>query len=218
MKQLHTVRLFWKQYAYKVVLEDKINKANVATHWMSARSLRRWFFDKNISNKLVWDTDWSTFYKGLDTRSNVRIYLKTAKDYEAVLNAFAQYIVEASKPFHESHIDLMKANASMRIQPKLLYGKFRYAVIFRQYLNVAEAEELTAWVKNSLNFENTQAVKWALNPWGTGYNNAQWCSPRLYLRDESDLILIRLAWEEKIKQILVILLQHEVDGNNLEIP
>lgn len=217
MKQTYTTQLFWKQYAYKVVLRDKINKQTLGLHWMSPRVLRRWFLDNKIANKLVWDTDWDAFFKGQDSQCSVRIYLKTAVDYDFVIKSFNQHVVETSKPYNESHIDLLKSNASVRIKPKLIYGKFRYVVVFRSYLGQEDTDKLSDWVEHSLDLQNTDAVKWMLYSWGT--NDVTWYhSPRLYLRDESDVIMVRIAWEEKIKQILVVLLQHEVDGSNLEIP
>lgn len=208
MQKTYTTRLFFRRYAYKVVLEDVINKSHIGAHWMSPRIMRRWFFDSQIAYKLVWDTDWAAYFAGNDSRSRVRIYLDNERDYETVLSEFNKHVIQVSTPYHPSHIELMKSNALMRIQPKLVYGKFRYTIIFKTWLSPAIAEDLSAWVKNSLDYENKSAVKWVQT---LPMSNVWSYSPRLYLRDEADLIMVKLAWKDEIKQIQIIMLQSEAE-------
>jgi hypothetical protein len=209
MKKTFTTNLFYKQYAYKILLEDKINKQTINSHWMSSRHFRRWFYDNSMAHKLVWDTDWTAWYKGEDARSNVRIYLKNETDYNSVINAFKQHVVEITQPFHVSHIELMKSNASIRIKPRLIYGKFRYVIIFNQWLNDETAEAISSWITSSLDYENTNNIRFIpkRKPFIQQWAFAQ--SMRLYLRDETDLIMTKLAWQDEIKQIQLIFLQSE---------
>lgn len=209
MQQQFITKLFYRQYAYKIVIQDILNKNNLGLHWLAPKRLRKWFFEKDIPHKLIWRTDWDRYFKGEDSKATVHLYLENEQHCDMAITEYHKHVIAVAKPYHVSHIDLLKANASIRIQSRLIYGKYRYVVIFKQYLTKEAKDNLIYWIENSLDLENTNAIKCDIK--GIAGYLSFYYSPRLYLRDESDLIMVKMACRDEIQQITVILLNSEVE-------
>lgn len=220
MKQIYTTQLFWRKYAYRIQLQGYVDKATISNHLISTRKFRNWLKDHNIVKyKLACDIDWQEFYAGRSANAILRVYLENDNDFEKVLEAYNPFVVDTCAPYKKSHIDILKNNGSIKIRAKLLFNKYRYTVVFKYWLNEETAEGLENFVKNSLDSENAARVKFVAGQW-KDQNTGNWVrlysTTRLYLRDEEDLIMTKLAWSDEILRIEAVMLHSELDDNAVE--
>lgn len=114
-----------------------------------------------------------------------------------------------TEPYDLSHVDLLKNNTTIIIRDELIYRRFRYVVIFSRKWDES-IEDLSDWIKTTFleRKDDGSPIKWK----GRGWN------PRLYLSDESDLVLTKLSWGEKILKIAVVHTHNELEASGKTKP
>jgi hypothetical protein len=130
------------------------------------------------------------------------LFLRTKGEFDACVAEWSSYIESVTEPYDPSHVDLLKDNTTIVIRDELIYRRFRYVVVFTRQWNES-IEDLSDWVSTTFldRGDADPPVKWTARGW----------NPRLYLFDESDLVLTKLSWGEKIKNISVVHTRRELD-------
>ena len=119
---------------------------------------------------------------------------------QKVNKKYEKFITSVTEPHSDTHIDLLKADNHIVIREHLLYKKFRYVVNFRRTWHT-QITDIDEWVWD--NFSSLIAsgdIRWV----DSGYN------PRLYITNTEDLVLVKLTWGERIREITTIHLLSEV--------
>ena len=134
------------------------------------------------------------------------LFLRNKAEFDACLARWPESVDSVTEPYDPSHIDLLKDNTTVVIRDELIYRRFRYVVIFSRKWNES-IEDLSDWVKESFlsRNEDRSPIKWKENGW----------NPRLYLSDEGDLVLTKLSWGEKIRNIVVVRTHDELKASNV---
>jgi hypothetical protein len=131
------------------------------------------------------------------------LFLLNRAEFDACLARWPESVDSVTEPYDPSHVDVLKDNTTIIIRDELLYRRFRYVVVFSRRWDES-IEDLSDWVKESfLSREDESSIKWKENGW----------NPRLYLSDESDLVLTKLSWGEKIRNIVVIRTHDELKAS-----
>jgi hypothetical protein len=127
-------------------------------------------------------------------------YLKTREAYDSCIKKYKRYITSITAPHSDSHIELLNNNSNMIIRETLLYKKFRYVINFRRTWHTP-IDDIDDWVRNNYKTAIYDGdVKWV----ALGYN------PRLYVTNDEDLVLVKLTWGERIREITHIQLLNEL--------
>ena len=201
MQRFNTGRLFFGKYPYKIVL-SKTGKTDDPS-WLEGwtpKLCHKWIKQKNISHRVYTR---ATPRPHKCTAIFMSIFVETEAEFKKIISEFSENVASVTQPIEKSHIDVLKDNTNTIIRTSLLYKRFRYVVCFTKkyhYLQQLENDELHAWIAETF-LANTKEdeVKWDRFKWHQmGWN------PRLYLSDETDLVLVKLTWAERIRSITIV--------------
>ena len=203
MKTFHTSTLFYGKYPYRVRFfrQSSYGDHGYQTGW-TLHNCKEWLFNNSIDHKI-----YSTFrYKGRQKQPDTivkvlsSVFVKTKIDFDRLISRWPDYIESITDPYSADHIDLLKNNLSTVLRKKLIYNKYRYAVIFYHDHWNESLSDLKDWIKNHLNGnDSSEEVKFVDKSW----------NPRLYLNNNNDLVLTKLTWADKIKDVQVVRLYDE---------
>lgn len=107
--------------------------------------------------------------------------------------AHSSMIQFISEPASDLHRELLLNDVDIEIRPKLLYNRFRYKVILRTGWRKDEGEKVKRWIKEQFS-DREEGRKGDYLLMGT------WVLS-LYLKDEMDLTIVRLAIGDQIHKI-----------------
>lgn len=194
MKQLHTSRLYFGKYAYKIVFLRRSTLGDKDFHigW-TLSNCREFLTTNNITHKFYSRVRWHGKNKRTVT-TFASLFLENNNDYTKCINQWPENIEEVVTPYADNHVAVLQDNIKTVIREKLIYGKFRYVVNFKSFWN-EPIEDLDNWIKSNIidNSCTEYPAKWAMTGW----------NPRLYLTKEDDLILTKLTWHDSISNTIV---------------
>lgn len=189
MRINYTVKLFYKKYAYKILLETV------------TRPVARW--NKSSSKDLMYINEWCGLYISehdfriqhrwqkqikLETLWHQVIYVKDIKSKDLILQKFGSRVKEIWQPFDQSHEDSLDIKNLVEVRKDLLYKKYRYAVYFKY----DRQQMIYPWLENY--YKNNSLARVS--------GDLRW--PRLYLTEQDEITTIRLTWGDCIQYIKTI--------------
>ena len=121
------------------------------------------------------------------SRKSVRIYV-TGSDYQTVLDTWGDRVRMISTPFSAQAEAELLGGMILNLRDKLYWNRYRYAISF--YCHNGKKAGLAEWVKDCLP-RDTRAVRLGR---GTHF-------PILYVREESHMVLVKMAEPARIIQI-----------------
>ena len=125
--------------------------------------------------------------KWVRTRKSVRLYV-TGSNYQMVLDTWGPRVRMVSMPFSATAEAELLSGIILNLRDKLYWNRYRYAINF--YCKNGVKAGLSEWIKDCLSSDK-RAVR-------LGRGNH---FPILYLRDESDMVLVKMAEPARIIQI-----------------
>jgi hypothetical protein len=140
-----------------------------------------------------------TWPKWVRARKAVRIYV-TSSDYQTVLDTWGDRVRMVSMPFNDIAEAELLGGMIINLRDKLYWNRYRYAINF--YCKGGVKAGLVEWVQDCLPTDK-RAVRLGR---GTHF-------PILYLREESDMVLVRMVEPAKIIQITRAYTHSEVAAN-----
>jgi len=178
--QRWTTRLWYKRFTHAVDIECNEHMPVDPSKWCR----------KHLKGRSRTYSDYQrtgTWLKPVRTRKAVRIYV-TSSDYLTVLDTWGDRVRMVSTPFSAQAETELLSGVILNLRDKLYWNRYRYAINF--YCKGGVKAGLVEWVSDCLPSDK-KAVRLGR---GTHF-------PILYLRDESDMLLVRMAEPARIIQI-----------------
>lgn len=204
-KLVNTKKLFFSQYPYKVTL----NFIGIPTNKRHARFSETmndiWVWIKKTYNKTryeTWKKDWDI--RVSESYNIVHIYFRNYIHIEQFMARFNEYIEIYERPENNEQLELLKNEDKIIIRDSLYYNMFRWRVQCK-IKNFHDCDEISEW----------------LNEYG---ENAGWDSYKdwvftsssgsIYLKDEKQILLLRLGIGNKMKFVEKVILKSELEALN----
>ena len=205
MQHNYTSKLFFGYYPYKISLarSGEITEPDYHVGW-NVHNASVFLNTNGIKHRTYNQVTHSGKRQKLVT-VNSSLFLATKSDFDRCVVMWQQYIQSVTAPFKDEHVDVLKDNTEIIVRSSLLYKRFRYVVIFKRHWN-EDISDLVNWVTDSfVTIPSAHATaKWHENGW----------QPRLYLANDSDLLLTKLTYGERIRRITVICTFDELEQNS----
>jgi hypothetical protein len=179
IEQRWTTRLWYKRFTHAVdiVCDEHMDEDPVKWARRHLKGRSRTYTDYHYPR--TWSIQ--------RTRKSVRIYV-TGSDYHTVLDSWRDRVRMVSTPFSAQAETELLGGMMVNLRDKLYWNRYRYAINF--YCHNGKKAGLVEWIRDCLPTDK-QAVRLGR---GTHF-------PILYLRDESDMVLVKMAEPAKIIQI-----------------
>lgn len=204
MQRNHTSKLYFGKYPYKITLarSAKLGDPDFNIGWTVHNA--ECFFKANGIKYRMYNQVRHTGKRETLVTINSSIFLCTQVDFDRCMAEWSGYVQSVTSPFKATHVDLLKDRTEIVVRSTLLFKRFKYVVLFkREYRE--DMSDVTSWVTDNFNLmpSKTATAKW---------NGFSWW-PRLYLTNESDLMLTKLTYGERIRGITVICTFDELEQN-----
>lgn len=204
MKRNHTSKLYYGKYPYKIVLarSAKLGDPDFNSGWTVYNAEK--FLTNNCIDHRMYNQVFHTGKKETLVTTNSSLFLCTQADFDRCMGEWPAYVQSVTVPFKEEHVDILKDRTEIIVRSSLVYKRFKYIVVFkREYRD--DMVDVTNWINDSFNLypSKTATARWSNTSW--------W--PRLYLTNESDLMLTKLTYGERIKGITVVCTFDELEQN-----
>jgi len=112
------------------------------------------------------------------SRQSMSFYT-TREDQDLLLEEYQDRVLMVRQPFDDEAERLLISGVEINLRERLYYNRYRYSVRF--YCRNGSGTVLADWVKNTLGTDSRQLRL------GRGHH-----FPILYLRDESDMVMVRM--------------------------
>jgi hypothetical protein len=203
MKTFHTSTLFYGKYPYRVRFSRQASYGEYGYQkgW-TLYNCKEWLFNNSIDHKIYGTFRYKGRSKQPDTivKATASVFVKTKTSFDQLVSRWPDYVESVTEPYSSDHVDLLKNNLSIILRKKLIYNKYRYSVIFYHDHWNESLSSLKEWIDANLNERlSSNDVKFVDTSW----------NPRLYLNNDDDLVLTKLTWADKIKDIQVVRLYDE---------
>ena len=207
MEQGYTSKLFYGKYAYKILISrsSKIGDPDFHSGW-TVHNCQVWLKENNISHRMYNQVR----YKGKNRKEvkvKASLFLTSRQDYDACIMKFGSNVDAVISPYDDTHVDMLKDNTTIVVRSRYLYGKYKYVITFKRHWQQT-VDDIDGWISLNLSGTNAGGIppKWHPGGW----------NPRLYLTNDADLMLAKLTWGERIKNITVVCTYDELgvqEGN-----
>lgn len=212
MKKSYTSKLFYRRYAFRILFTKctTIGDPDYHKDW-TVHNCKEWLESNHIEHRMynkVRRTGRKNNPKTLVTVSS-SLFLKNKLDFDHAVSKWKGNVDSVTCPYDESHVDILIDNTTVLIRKKLIYNRFRYIVVFRRKWQES-IQDLEDWIVPTLIQQQDEGreIKWVSNSW----------TPRLYLSDESDLVLVKLSWGERIKCVTLVKTIDEIERSKTQKP
>lgn len=193
MKITYTQKLFYRKYAYKVILTCSLqgnrwyklnNQGNPPQEFMD---LTNWCDTHAANSYKIQRRYGGTSRKGYSTWYQ-HVYLSTQAQKDALVQAYGAQVQEICQPLDTDHLNILDSKNIVEVRKSLIYKKWSYAVYFKYQKNANLYEWLEALFKDS----ETSVLKG--NPW--------W--PTVYSTDILDVKQVEFSYLDDIKLVKTV--------------
>jgi hypothetical protein len=198
-KVRYTRRTYYSKYVAKI---ESVLSNNLLWYWAGTHfKISDIFSNHKPENAL------SPFFavrkRGRFYEKQSTIYFSKMEDADAFLNTFANFVQIAEIPACQEQEDLLKSDTKIRTRLSLYFSQYRYKIVFlRNNYNRTEAfKSVAEWVDAMFGERSERS-----------FFRFHQCEPTLFLSDHDDLVMVKLAWHELIKQIECIKLISEMEN------
>lgn len=133
--------------------------------------------------------------------TQITIYFENVDDGKEAIRYFNPRIVNCHFPIDEESTRILGNDKKIRLKKQLYFKKYSHKIRFgyRHFLPEDKREEIKAWVKDMFDVRSDDYMK----------NERVWFrhrqqEPTMFLRDEDDVTLVKLAWGEHFDEIETI--------------
>jgi hypothetical protein len=190
----HITHLFWGIYPYKVEIQS--------VHWNPPQSTKGYFeaYNKKIkalrNRCLKFMPKDKTCWKSTETYQSLYFYFNMLE----FISGNEKRIKTITEPENEKLVDFFNSTAKNTfIRLTLFHNKYRHCIRFKS-MNSIVRKEMDEWVEEMFGTQSGER---------SYYNNYGYYRV-LYLRDEIDIMLVRLAFSAQILKIQNIILRSEI--------
>tara|TARA_Y100001970_G_C14187391_1_gene833374 strand:- start:536 stop:1138 length:603 start_codon:yes stop_codon:yes gene_type:complete len=186
MQFKNTTKLFYGGFPYKLVLHHQgIDVDNWYSHMRktleSLRSLPKDSYRVRHMNSM-------------------QLFFKARKDLINVLDRDHKFAVEVHEPLNGKHFEHLMKNPNCITRTTLFWNKYRYKITF------SNSERFSAdWFKGFFSDRDPSRYRYgsslAKMIRAKGHYEYYWCNPVLYLAEHDDVMLCKLAMNDKILKI-----------------
>ena len=176
-EQRWTLRLWYGKYTHVADIRCGEDLATDPVKWARKNLKGR----HRIYSDYQYSGSWPKFDR---YRKRVRIYTSGA-DHQAVIDTWGDRVTMVSTPFNAAAEAELLSGITLNLREKLYWNCYRYSISF--YCKSGVKAELSTWIKNSIGIDK-KLVRLGR---GTFF-------PIMYLRDESDMIMVRMAEPARI--------------------
>lgn len=191
----YTSKLFYKKYAYKILVET-ITKPTARWnkhHSKDLLQINTWCESHICENNFKIQHRYQKDIKK-DTLWHQLIYVKDSHSKDLVLKKFGPRVQQIWQPLDSTHEQSLDIVNLVEVRKDLLYKTYRYAIYFKYDRQCTIFNWLEDYYKGNSHARVSGCHKW----------------PRLYLLDPTELTTIRLTWGEDIQYIKTVRLISEV--------
>lgn len=211
MRINHTSRLFYKKYPYRILFTRSalIGDPDYHKGW-TVHNCKTWLEDLGASYRIYSKVRHDKRRKPKADKVTViaSLFLTDKAIFETAVDKWKSNVDSITKPYDDAHVGVLKDNTTVVIRESYLYKKFKYIVTFRRHWK-EEITDIIDWAKSNFNGRSDgPAIKMSFFGW----------NPRLYLVDDSDLLLIKLTWGDRIRDITVICTHAELEASKNSKP
>lgn len=207
-KLLATKKLYYGTYPYKITLSfwnAKDKRGSRSRNAVVDLQSQVWdFFTRKYTFRRVdtWKKDWlfrisESYYKDC-------VYFKNHNDVEEFMATFNEYIESYERPESAEQLAALENEAKIVIKEQLYFNTFRWRLSCK-IKTMADSDEIHDWL-----------VDYGQNAGWKSYEDWVFTSSSgsIYLRDEKQIMLLRLLLGPKVKFVEKVLLKSEVDKLN----
>lgn len=186
MKVRYTHKLFYKKYAYKVVLSVQTPGT-------------RWFTSHTLAPEFQTVHDWCAQhapgahkikrrYKGgthQQSEWNQNVYLQTDTQKDALVKVQGAAVQEIWQPLDADHLQSLDVRNIIEVRKNLIYGKYAHVIYFKYDRD----QKTRPWLASILQESTTSVLK------------GQRAWPIVYSTNADDVHMIQLSYPERIDYI-----------------
>lgn len=200
-----TQKLYFKKFVYciKLSFQETGSSAKKFRGNPHIRSVKTLLEDSGVPHRTR--LDWHILSKKTISIT-FSVYLSDPVVFQLLMTgAHAQHIAWVSQPASDLHRDLLLSNTEILIRPRLLYGRFKYKVHLRTGFKRQDQKPIMDWLEQSFGHRpRGKQGDWMV----TG----SWLFS-VYLRDDADLMLLRMVWGDNMMSVtrIDLLSEHGLD-------
>lgn len=173
--------LFWNKFSHKVVIKAKKTHTGWRTKLDRDRELKTLL--KHCPSK---DSDTWRFTNGFQ---NITLFFQNESDYKHFLANTRSNILEVWIPINEKQTEILEQDHKIVFRSKPFFNKYEWCVTL-SFMDRASREEVVHWTEGT--FESTVTDRIYLS---------RGRQLRFYLKDEEDIVLIKLTQGSRVKKI-----------------
>lgn len=188
--------LYWGEYAYRVSIEVPLSQRQRCRKSASVRRLRDAILDEI-------EHDMDVVYRMKAFGFN--FFFSDPVEAERFIDDNAEKIDEVVRPLSLGDIDVLR-DRRVRLRESLYYGKFRWCVTFGGnpwFMQCMTTQEVDDFIAQTFSERDPTTYR---------YKHRKHSPRKLYLRDDADVVLVRLSIEEaNISAIEQVKLREELE-------
>lgn len=198
MKEIHTEKLFYKKYTSCIKFKITDLKGLGVRDNSTIKSIKSLLKESSVDCRTR--LDWNI------TRDKITITFSVYLNDDAFLDRLiSTYPAESdwiSKPANEQHRERLLNKMHTVFRDKLLFNRFRYKVYLYTGWKRENLKEISEWIATQFQDRHNGRT-------GDYFFTGSWMLT-LYLKNETDLTMVRLSLTDYIKNITRIELTNEV--------
>lgn len=183
-------RLFWNKYSFKVVVLTK----STFSSWRDESKRNRELISILRHCPEVTDTSW----RYISNYDNVVLFFEQQVDFDHFIEKYKGNIREVWKPVCNEQTKLLNDDHKLVVRDKLFFSKFDWCVTFQLVDSIARAD-IRDWTEGFFEIHDGPLSTERLH-----YSDGRHI--KLYLCDESDVLMVKLAQSGRIRKIEKVVL------------
>lgn len=203
---LNTKKLYYGIYPYKLTLSFHTlrnkSKAGEPLFLKKRDEVWQYFLTKYGYKRLdKWKKNWE--FRISESYWTIYVYLKNFRDVEELMARYSEFIHEYERPESPEQLAALQNEAKIVIKDTLYFNTFRWRLGCK-VKTLQDCDEISDW----------------LNEYG---DNAGWksyedwvftsSSGSIYLKDEKQIMLLRLLLGPKVKFVEKVVLKNEIESS-----
>lgn len=216
--------LYWGRFPYRILLRldrrgreavrhlNSLRKFNTRDWKMFGEAARAVTRSRNrLRTRLIsYCPSNPSTWRSASAGNGLAFYFENAADAQNLLDSAGDLVRVVNRPRTPVEIEALRANRRMRIRDRLFWNAYRWRIVFR-IDGVAIRNEVDRWVTDMLAVEEPHRTHDGPQHQTDRSAYIHAYERRLYLANESDVIMVKLALAPFIARIEEALLKSEID-------
>ena len=193
-----TQKLFYNRFTYCIKLNVIKERKKLWEGDRKFGAVKQWLTDNAIPNRTRFD--WYNKDANM-VDITLGICFNDESAYSYIINNCKDNIKWVSKPADDAHKELLLNKTEIEFREKLYFKNFRYKILFNTGWKREERDELINHIKDHFvgQVNGRKNDYFFVNNW----------TPLLYIKDESDMIMIKLKLSDDIRKVVKVELFEE---------